>query len=365
MGSQKWQSGTSLKDRLLKEFYRFSFFKAVDLLENLFPDKKPLGQTLEPGKEVVRFSSKLGFAFPPSDISKIEHECAERPVDMEVAFMGLIGPSGVLPGWYNELAMEMDEIQRKANDKEKRKEKYSSITAFFNIYHHRLISLFYLAWKKNQLSVSYQRGEEDRNLSYFLSLAGLGTPGLVKMIGLPEESLVCYYSGHLSRQVPSSVAIESTVKYFAGTSVHVQQFVSRIVPISPEDQTHIGQVNMQLGVDAVCGSYVWENQTKFRVHLGPMGYNDFSRFLPSGNMLHPCFSLLKYMVGIEYEFEVSLILKREEVPPCILGMDTPASPLLGWSTWIKSHGVIHNDHPYVIFQELDLIYKPETSTRGH
>jgi len=356
MDSQKRQSGTSLKDRLLKEFYRFSFFKAVNLLEHLFPDKKPLGQTLEPGKEVVRFSSKPGFVFPPSDISNIEHEYDERPIDMEVAFMGLIGPSGVLPDWYNELALEMEDIRRKAkeNDKGEKKEKYSSVTAFFNIFHHRLISLFYLAWKKNQFSVNYLPGEKDRISSYFLSLVGLGTPGLVKMIGLPEESLVCYYSGHLSRQVPSSVAIESTVKYFAGTSVHVQQFVNRIVPISQEDQTRIGQVNMQLGIDAVCGSYVWENQTKFRVHLGPMGYNDFSRFLPTGKMLHPCFSLVKYMVGIEYEFEVSLILKREEVPACILGMDTPAPPLLGWSTWIKSSDIIHDDHPSVIFQELDL-----------
>ena len=367
MGSQKRQAGTSLKDRLLKEFYRFSFFKAVDLLENLFPDKKPLGQTLEPGKEVVRFSAKPGFAFPPSDISKIEHEYDEMPVDMEVAFMGLIGPSGVLPDWYNELAMDMEEIHRKAkdNDKGEKKGKYSSVTAFFNIFHHRLISLFYLAWKKNQLSVNYKLGEKDRISSYFLSLVGLGTPGLAKMLGLPEESLFCYYSGFLSRQVSSSVAIEATLKCFAGTSVHIQQFIDRIIPISTEDQTQIGQVNMQLGVDAVCGSYVWENQTKFLVHLGPMGYNDFSRFLPSGNMLHPCFSLVKYMVGIEYEFEVSLTLKREEVPPCILGMDTPASPLLGWSTWIKSPGVIHDDHPYVVFQELDLAYKPQPSTRGH
>lgn len=353
MGAQKWQSGTSLKDRLLKEFYRFSFFKAVSLLENLFPEKKPIGQTLEPAKEVVRFSSKPGFAFPPSDISQLEHEYDERPVDMQVAFMGLIGPSGVLPYWYNELAMEMDEMYRKVKDKDKKKEKYSGITAFFNIFHHRFISLFYLAWKKYRLSATYLPGNKDRISSYFLSLIGLGTPGLVETIGLPEKSLVYFYSGLLSRQVPSALAIEATVEYFAGTSVRIQQFIDRMVQISPEDQTHIGLANTQLGVNTVCGSYVWENQTKFRVHLGPLGRKDFFRFLPTGSMLKPCFSLIKYMVGIEYEFEISLVLKREEVPLCILGKDTPAPALLGWSTWIKSPGGIHNDHPSVVFQELN------------
>lgn len=353
MGAQKWQSDTSLKDRLLKEFYRFSFFKAVSLLENLCPEKKPIGQTLEPAKEAVRFSSKPGFAFPPSDISQLEHECDERPVDMQVAFMGLIGPSGVLPYWYNELAIEMDELYRKAKDKDKKREKHSGITAFLNIFHHRFISLFYLAWKKYRLSATYLPGNKDRLSSHFLSLIGLGTPGLVETIGLPEKSLVYFYSGLLSRQVPSSLAIEATVEYFAGTSVRVQQFIDRMVQISPEDQTHLGLANIQLGVNTVCGNYVWENQTKFRVHLGPLGRDEFFRFLPTGDKLKPCFSLIRYMVGIEYEFEISLVLKREKVPPCILGKDTPAPALLGWSTWIKSPGVIHDHHPSVVFQELD------------
>lgn len=354
MVTQKRQSGTSLKDRLLNEFYRFSFFKAVHLIENLFPGKKPLGQTLEPHKEAVRFSSKLGFAFPPSDISRIEHTYVEDPVDMEVAFMGLIGPSGVLPDWYNELAMEMEDIHRKERDKEKNNGKHSSVTAFFNIFHHRLISLFYLAWKKHQLSVNYLPGEKDKISSYFLSLAGLGTSGLVEKIGLPDDSLFCYYIGHFSKQIPSSVSIEDAMKYFTGTSVHIQQFIDRIIPISPEDQTQVGMANMRLGVDTVCGSYVWESQTKFRVSLGPMKYKEFSRFLPKGNVLKTCFSLISYIVGIEYEFEISLMLKREEVPFCALGMDTPASPLLGWSTWLKSPGFIHEEHPSVIFQESDL-----------
>lgn len=338
MASEKREPDTSLRDRLFKEFYRFSFFKAVHLLELLFPKKKPLGQTLMPGEEAVRFSVKPGFRFPPSDISNLKQEDEKRPVNMEVAFMGLIGPSGVLPYWYNELAVE------------RLREKDFAFTAFLDVFHHRLISLFYLTWKKYRFPENYRVGAKDRLSNHLLSLIGLGTPGLAERIRLPQESLI-FYSGLLSRPVPTAVAIEATVEYFSGTMVQIEQFIDRRIPISLEDQTQLGVANGQLGVDAVCGSSAWENQTKFRIRLGPMGYEHFLRLLPTGDLLPPIFSLVRYMVGIEYEFEIQLVLKREEVPPCVLGMEPPASPRLGWSTWLKTPGIPHREDPSVTFQE--------------
>lgn len=351
---------------------------AVHLLERIYPDRKPLGSTLSPDEEVVRFCVKPGFAFPPSDISHLRRvgeggrvgeygrtgeygrvggdggrvgedgqvvedgQIAEDgPVNMGVTFMGLIGPSGVLPHWYNELALERN------------RKKDFGLTAFLDIFHHRLISLFYLAWEKGRLAVNYQPGAGDRISHYFLSLIGLGTPGLSKRIGVPEESLI-YYSGLLSRPIPSAVAIESAVEYFAGTRARVEQFIERAIAFDPEDQTQLGSVNSQVGVNAICGSHTWECQTKFRIHLGPMDYDHFIRFLPDGDLLRPVFSLVRYMVGIEYEFEVRLFMKREEVPLCILGMVSHPSPRLGWSTWLKTPGAVHHEDPCLIFQEIDI-----------
>ena len=78
MASQERQSHTSIRDRLFEEFYGFSFFKAVHLLESLLPQRKPLGQTLAPSEEAVRFSVKPGFAFPPSDISELDSPGRKR-----------------------------------------------------------------------------------------------------------------------------------------------------------------------------------------------------------------------------------------------------------------------------------------------
>ena len=338
MDAKKRQSGTPLKDRLFEEHYKFSFFKAVSLLESLFPAKSPLGQTLEPDQEAVRFSVKPSLAFPGSDISKLEQSADDGPAQMEVTFMGLIGPAGVMPHWYTELVYER--IWHKDR----------SLAGFLNIFHHRLISLFYLAWKKYRFEASYLPDARDRLSNCLLSLAGLGTPGLIERIGLPAESLA-FYSGLLSRSIPSALAIESAVEYFAGTDVNIEQFIERMLPISPEDQTRLGAANSHLGVDAVCGSYIRECTTKFRVNLGPVGYEKFLRFLPTGDLLPPIFALVRCMVGIEYEFEITVFLNRDEVPPCILGEETPTAPRLGWSTWVKSPDATHEEDPAITFGE--------------
>jgi type VI secretion system protein ImpH len=342
MAAEKREQGTPLKERLFKEPYGFSFFMAVNLLESyLFPEKKQLGSALSPNEEAVRFTVKPGLVFPPSDIVALNLADDEKPADMGVTFMGLIGPAGVLPHWYNELAIERN------------RQKDYSLTSFLDIFHHRLISLFYLAWKKNRWQIQYLPGARDNYSGFLLSFLGLGTPGLASRLGQPEESLI-FYSGLLSRPVPSIVAIEAAVEYFSDARAEVDPFIDRIVSIDPEEQTKIGSANARLGVDAVCGSCAWENQTKFRVNIGAMGYTHFVRFLPSGELLAPIFELVRYMAGIEYEFEIRVILKREEVPLCTIGMETPAAPRLGWSTWVKSADFIHQEDPSATFSEADV-----------
>ena len=344
MAPEERKSGPPLAKRFFEEYYRFSFFKAVALLEGLSGGKKKLGETLIPGEEPVRFSVPPALSFPPSDLAGLREGSREGPARMEVAFMGLIGPSGLLPHWYNELAIEALRTSRG---------KTSVLVDFLDLFHHRLLSLFYLAWKRVRLTARYLPGGRDTLSGHLLSLIGLGTTSLKGRIGLSEESLI-FCSGLLAMQVPSASAIRSTVEYLSGTRAEVDQFVERVIPLDPGDWTRLGSANCELGVNAVCGSQTTENQSKFRIHLGPVDYQHFVRFLPTGDMLGPIFSLVRYMVGIEYEFETRVSLRAKEVPPCRIGMATPSSPRLGWSTWIRTEGTALKEDPSVTFQEKNL-----------
>lgn len=341
MAPEKRKSNPGLNQQLFDRFYEFSFYRAVYLLERFADDRKNFADALVPYEEPVRFTVKKGFSFPASDISDLKSADTGRLPVMEVAFMGLTGPSGVMPQWYTQLILERE------------REKDRTLADFLDLFHHRLITLFYLAWKKHRFPENYQPGATDRLSRYLLSLAGLGTPGLTAMIGLPEEALT-FYSGLLSRPIASAVAIESAVAYFADARVQVEQFIERIVDLEPDDQTLLGGANATLGDDAICGSQVWESQTKFRVHLGPVGKQKFARMMPTGDLLVPIFSLVRYMVGIEYEFEIRIYLRKENVPLCQLGSTGPDAPMLGWTTWVSSPGYEYEEDIFFTFQEYDL-----------
>ena len=341
MAATKRKPDPDLSRQLFERFYEFSFYRAVYLLERFSENRKKLGEALVPSDEPVRFSAKKGFSFPPSDISDLMDGGSQQAPAMEVAFLGLTGPSGVLPQWYTQLILARD------------REKDNTLADFLDLFHHRLITLFYLAWKKHRFPENYQLGARDRLSRYLLSLSGLGTPGLTEMIGLPEEALT-FYSGLLSRPIASAVAIEAAVAYFADARVRVEQFIERIVDLEPPDQTQLGAANATLGDDAICGSQVWESQTKFRIHLGPVGKEKFSRMMPIGDLLVPIFSLVRYMVGIEYEFEIRIYLRKEDVPLCQLGSTGADAPMLGWTTWVSSPGYAYEKDIFFTFQEYDL-----------
>jgi type VI secretion system protein ImpH len=45
---------------------------------------------------------------------------------------------------------------------------------------------------------------------------------------------------------------------------------------------------------------------------------------------------VRFFSNDEWDFEVQLILEREQVPACTLGADGVSGPQLGWVSWVKS-----------------------------
>src|SRR6185312_2746376 len=130
---------------LRKTPQEFHFFQAVRLLERLFPDRAPVGRLVSPDREVVRFAAHASFPFPASQIQTIDWPDTAPPLPdlpasgaprMVINFMGLAGPSGVMPLYYTELIVE------------RLRQKDRALLGFFDIFNHRMISLFYQAWEK-------------------------------------------------------------------------------------------------------------------------------------------------------------------------------------------------------------------------
>ena len=199
-----------LEKRLRNEPYLFEFFQAVRLLERFLPDKVGVGKFAPPSAEVARFQANSTLAFPASEIQALTWP-EKGPVEMKVNFMGLTGPEGVLPLNYTVFLAE----RARAGD--------SSAADLFDIFNHRIISLFFQAWEKYRFWIAYERGDRDQFSHHLLDLIGLGTRGLQDRQAVPDDSLL-YYSGLLAQHPRSAVALEQILNDYFEVPVEVEQF---------------------------------------------------------------------------------------------------------------------------------------------
>ena len=320
-----------LDDVLFEEGYRFDFFQAVRVLERLYPDRQAVGRDAPPSDEAVRFRSHLSLSFPPSAIYEVSRaEQGDGPARMTVAFMGLTGLLGVLPRHYTELLLE------------RMRRKDEGLRDFLDLFNHRLISLFYRAWEKYRFPIAYERavskGEgEDPFTRHLFDLIGLGTKGLRGRLEVEDEPLL-FYAGLLAQHPRSASALEGILKDYFEVAVTVTQFIGQWLPLSEANRSRLGwgESNNALGVSAVAGRRVWDQQAKFRLRLGPLTFDEFCRFLPSGDGFRTLAAITRFSAGEEFDFDVQLILKAAEVPWCRLGGREGPGMRLGWSTWLKS-----------------------------
>jgi type VI secretion system protein ImpH len=304
---------------------RFEFFQAVRLLHRFFPEREPVGRFVPPEREVLRFAANNSLAFPPSQIHALEWSEA-GPTRMTVNFFGLTGPMGVLPHCYTEMVRDRNRVRD------------HTLQELFDLFNHRMISLYYQAWEKYRFFVAYERDKHDRLSRYLRSFIGLGTEGMQDRQPVLDESLL-YYSGLLSLISRPAVALEHILADYFGVPVEIEQFVGAWYPLESGNRCRFeggNSVSDQLGSGAIAGDEIWDQQSRARIRLGPLTRRQYLSFLPNGDAWQPLGALTRFFAGMEIEFEVQLILKAGEVPSCEISADSPAAPLLGWFSWIKS-----------------------------
>lgn len=308
------------------------FFQAVRLLSRLGHGLQPPGLfPKSPDNEVVRFGVNPAYWFPPSQIHSLEwpeyntERVAWRPPMMRVNFMGLVGPSGVLPLVYSDFLLD----RIRARDR--------TMLEFFDLFHHRIISLFYQAWEKYRFWVTYERDEQDRMSGYLLDLIGLGTPGLTNRQSVGDTSLI-FYTGLLSMLPRSALALEQFLSDYFDVPISVEEFGGSWYPLSPQDICQFADPATeaeQLGFGVVVGDAVWDRASRAKIRVGPLKLDQYTDFLPGGNAHKPLEAVTRFFTNGELIFEVQLILDRDSVPRLQLGINSDSPPTLGWLTWMN------------------------------
>ena len=328
--------------QLFDEPYRFEYFQAMRVIEQLFHHQGMAAADEIPRR--VRFRSNLSLGFPASEIESVEvwnteGEALERAAAVEHAiatesiggiritpnFMGMLGVGGALPLHYSEMLHEREVYGRDRAARE-----------FLDIFTSRILALHYAAWKKYRLALQYELDRRERFLPLVLSLTGMGLPGLRDRMadgqGDVFDQAIAYYAGGVRQRPVSAAFLQQMLSDYFSVQVGVEQFVGAWYQVPPDQTTRLGMANARLGADALAGDRVWQRDLRLRLMIGPLSRERFDAFLPGGDAAQALKKWLTLLTGSCLEYEVRLVLKAEDVRGAGLGDGQGAR--LGWDSYV-------------------------------
>jgi type VI secretion system protein ImpH len=298
MASTQRERELALGKQLVAEAPTFSFFQAVRLLERLSPNAAAVGELGPPNKEALRFLHDPSLAFRTSDITAIQPRVLRNGVpyvELMTSFFGLLGT--VSP-----LAMYMTEDVLRTEEDE------GPLQAFYDLFHHRLLSLFYRTKKKYSFGTGFRTDGSDPFTRRALGFVGVDAHSTTALRGLSPPQLLGL--AHLLA-LPTRPA-RSLTRILEGllpkTAVEITTFIGRRVLLADDQIAKLGTQSSTLGVDMTIGRGVLDRSARFRVGLGPLSQNMFQALLPGGPGYASLRQVIEQFSRSTLESEVELTL---------------------------------------------------------
>ena len=262
----------------------------------------------------IQFKVAPKLSFPVAEISALDIDGKDKNTQLKVYvhFMGLVGHSGALPEHYTEHLLTR--IQNKDN----------TLLHFLDLFHDQLLHLFYKIGSLSHFYVGYEK-----NKSHVLSDT-LGALSGQSDAALSEAKL--YYAGLLGMQSRSAESLRLMLQSHFQLPITIYQYGSEWLRLRSDEITHVSKFshNNTLGRSATLGKRAWHVQNRISVVIGPVDYDVFLRLLPEGDMLPSFAQFVKAYCGLEYDFEIRLLLKARDLPACTISKNK--SMKLGWTT---------------------------------
>jgi type VI secretion system protein ImpH len=301
---------------------RFGLFAALRLIESAYPGLPRLGEARRARDEPVRLGQPPHLFFPPSAIAAFDAPGGGRPPRLATYAFGLFGPQGPLP-----LHITREAFSRARHSSD------PTFADFCDVFHHRLLALYWRAYAKARPAVEQDRPERSRFRNRVGAIGGLAGPAFFGRAALPDNFSL-FAAGLLALQTRPPEAITRLVALFFGVPVKLREFVAAWLDIPLRSQTRIGVLrgNSRLGENIVVGTRIYARHHRFRLILGPLSLTQFLGFLPNQDARTKLDAMVRRVPGIDIDWDVQLVLRRDQVPRTTLGVSTR----LGWTSWLHA-----------------------------
>lgn len=306
-----------LYEKLKAKPEAFHVFMAMRIIEAKHAEHPRLGLSKRPHEDQIRLGQEAEMAFPPTTLRALTPGTATQKPTLINRFFGFFGPHGPLPIHITEYARD-----RQTNNGD------ATLVDFLNMLTHRAMSLLYRAWTSGQPAVDLDRGEDTRFAGHVAALSGHRGAHLQGRDAMPDLAKR-HFAGLLAMGPRNPDGLVSLLSGFFDATVGLEEYVGSWLELDPSDRWQLG-ARAGLGQDTSIGSAVWSRNAKFRLRIGPLSLAEYERLLPGSPSLDRLAALVRNYTGDALDYDLNILLKRDEVPQAILGQNTR----LGQTSWI-------------------------------
>ena len=308
-------------------------------------------------REAVRFRHDPGLGFHNADVvdaTLVETTLGEttlgvpthtadvtRFVQLTTSFAGLTGAASPLP------PALIEHLCRDDNDEN------AVQREFLDLFHHRLLSLFYLGLLKFDLPRSSEPDGRGRTLDWVLLMAGLAPQHAQRLTGLSRPLLLALapllvtYPHNVERL---AVALRFALQPVLGSAeLRILPLRGRLAEIEPGSRVRLG-VDLRLGRTSTLGLRAPTPASELVVHVAPLPPDACARLRPGGDQF-ATFSAVANLFCPE-TIRVAVELTADSTPTARLGAN---GAQLGHDAWLCGRG-----RPHAIRFALEA-----SSTRSH
>ena len=307
MGREPQPTHPRLTARLDKDIARINFYRFCQLLEKRNPTRPPIGSTINPADDPVRFRPWPGMGFPASEIKAVEtdEDNPDAPPTVRTTFMGLYGAYSPLPTTY-------------LYDITQRREGHEALEAFLDIFSHRILTQFYRIWRKYSYPATFEAGGRDNTSQSLLGLIGLGIPGTENHVATPVSRFLALL-GIMRQPGRTAEGVQALVRLLApNTRAVVTPHCLRPVRIS-QPMGFYGDEGFLLDGHTVLGEDITEANSQLRIALYATDVKEAQGWLPEGQIYSDFLVLLRVYLGWRYKARIELTVPTHLLPEPVLG----------------------------------------------
>ena len=324
---------------ILTEAPRMNFIRFCELLELAAPDAPPLGTTDSPAADPIRFRSRAQLGFPGREIDAIRFDADNPapPPSVVTTFLGLYGVDARMPAYF------VDEMAQNRDGAE-------SLSAFLDLFHHRIITQYYRIARKYRYPVGFRRDGTDPVSRYLLSFAGFGFSTSTRIATpaprLGEAAQVRETS--TARQMLTKVADKRRLLSMLGlamqrtrTAEGLAGVLRHTVPdatITVEEFHPVWrEVNdiepAALGEQCLLGRGFYDRGNTVRIIITPASRETVLALVPGQSAHREIMALLRFYLGYESEADLEMHVRPEFMPKPML---EPRQANLGFTAQLEA-----------------------------